>query len=59
MGFGKTKMYTVYNWHYSSEGPIAEDMSVEEIMELDFNYVKFNIKEKIAWVTNCCNFKTH
>jgi hypothetical protein len=51
--------YTVYEWHLGSNGLVAENLTVDEVMALDFKYIKFNKTKDIAWVTNCCDFKMH
>ena len=51
--------YTVYEWHLGEKGMIAEGLTMEQVMELDYAYIKFNKRKGIAWVTNCCDFKCH
>ena len=65
-------MYTVYLWHTAEV--LAENMSETEVlaMETDFydkrlkmefvgpyKNVKFDRIKQVAFVSNCCNFKTH
>ena len=49
--------YTVYEWHTSNI--VAKELTVEEIVALNYDYIKFNKRNQIAFVTNCCNFKFH
>lgn len=51
--------YKVYQWHLGTKGLIAESLTVDEVMALDFQYIKFNKNNAVAWVTNCCDFKMH
>ena len=51
--------YDVYEWHLGNEGKQGTQMTIAEIMALDFTYVKFDKGTKRAWVTNCCDFKCH
>lgn len=48
--------YTVYEWHLGSSGC---QLTLEQIMSLGYRYVKFDTENSTAWVSNCCNFKTH
>lgn len=51
--------YTVYEWHLGGSKTVAEGLTAEQVMELDYAYIKFNKNKGIAWVTNCCDFKCH
>ena len=51
--------YTVYMWHLGELGHIAKNQTVEQVMDMDYVYVKFNNKRGVAWVTNCCDFRCH
>ena len=52
------KRYTVYEWHLGNK-VVAEGLTVDQVMELEYSYVKFNKAKGIASVTNCCDFKCH
>lgn len=50
--------YTVFEWHKGSL-VLYDNLTLEEVANLNYQYMMFDHTHGQAWVTNCCQFRTH